>query len=82
MTPIEKIQRIATLRGNKYMSPEMQAEDAGLLDELEQSGDIVNVDRFARTDFVIGFDFPDELREEYQSIYHEAWIKQMRGHPT
>jgi hypothetical protein len=82
MTTIEKIQRVATLRGNKYMSPEMCAEDAGLLDELEKSGDIVDVGRFARTDFVIGFDFPEDKRAEYEHVYHEAWVKQMRGAST
>ena len=82
MTTIEKIQRVATLRGNKYMSPEMRAEDAGLLDELERDGSIVGVDRFARSDFVVGFDFPDECREEYERVYHEAWVKQMRGATT
>lgn len=77
MTTIEKIQRVATLRGRKYMSPEVRAEDASLLRELEQAGDIVDVDRFAKSDYVVGFDFPPERRDEYERIYHEAWVKQM-----
>jgi hypothetical protein len=79
MTTIEKIQRVATLRGNKYMSPEMIAEDSRLLDELERDGSVVDVGRFARSTFVCGFDFPEDCREEYERVYHEAWVKQMRG---
>lgn len=75
MTSIEKIQRVATLRGNKYMSPEMRAEDRQLLDELVKSGDVIDLVKIAH---IRGnFNFPEDRRAEYERIYHEAWTKQM-----
>ena len=80
MTTIEKIQRVATLRGNKYMSPEMISDDKQLLDELSKSGDVIDLVKIGHRRG--SFNFPKEHREEYERIYNDAWTKQMNNHTT
>lgn len=74
---LEKIARLATLRGRKYMPPEAQVESDAICEELIAVGALVDVDRLAITGNVIGFNFDPANAIEYADVYLMGFSQQL-----